>query len=307
PWLPIGGHAAAGRRTALRVRLFLVATRRLRTKPLNWMTISFKHRVLVNLFVPMVARLFPKLPAYDPTLYRLCQRYVDRYRGENNSDIRTNGELSLLQQVLPGCRVVFDVGANVGSWTALALSINPHIIVHCFEPSRATFSKLLEQGFPGNVICNNFGLGSTMEERVLYVFEEASGLNSLYKRYGLENGWGLLPQESQETVRLDTLDHYCEVKGIEAIDFLKIDVEGHELYVLQGAREMLERGRVKIIQFEYGGCNIDARVLLKDLFEFFNALPYALHKITSRGLQRVERYDQRLENFQYQNWAAIRT
>jgi FkbM family methyltransferase len=263
-------------------------------------------KILGGILLRVMIRLFPRLPAYDPTLYRLCQHYVDRYRGENNSDIRTNGELQLLQQVLPNCRIVFDVGANVGSWTALALTINPQIIVHCFEPSQTTFSKLLERGFPDNVICNNFGLGSAMEERVLYVFGEASGLNSLYERHGLEDGWGLLPQQNKEIVRLDTLDHYCETRGIQSVDFIKVDVEGHELHVLQGARDMLERHSVTIVQFEYGGCNIDARVLLRDLFEFFDSLPYVLHKITPRGLQRVERYDQRLENFQYQNWAAVR-
>lgn len=263
-------------------------------------------KILDDFLLRIVIRLFPRLPTYDPTLYRLCQHYVDRYRGDNNSDIRTNGELYLLQQVLPDCRIVFDVGANVGNWTALALTINPRIIVHCFEPSQATFSKLLEQGFPDNVVCNNFGLGSAIEERILYVFEEASGLNSLYERHGLENGWGLLPQRNREIVRLDTLDHYCETRGIDAVDFIKVDVEGHELCVLEGARGMLERRSVKIVQFEYGGCNIDARVLLKDLFEFFDSLPYVLHKITPRGLCKVDRYDQRLENFQYQNWAAIR-
>ena len=249
--------------------------------------------------------LLPHLPSQDPTLYSFCQSYVNHYRGENNCDIHTNGELRLLQQVLPTCRVVFDVGANVGNWAALALTINPGITIHCFEPSQATFRRLLERGFPANVICLNFGLGAAAEERTLYVFEAASGLNSLYERHGLENGWGLQTQQHKEIVHLDTLDRYCESAGVNMIDFLKVDVEGHELHVLEGSRRMLQEGRIGIVQFEYGGCNIDARILLKDLFDFFSPLPYVLYKIHPHRLQRVDRYDQRLENFQYQNWVAV--
>ncbi len=88
------------------------------------------------------------------------------------------------------------------------------------------------------------------------------------------------------------------------IDLVKVDVEGHELEVFKGAAGMLAQGKIKRIQFEYGGCNIDSRVLLKDLFEFLLPYGYAFYKVFPRELRRVPRYDQRLENFQYQNWVA---
>lgn len=206
--------------------------------------------------------------------------------------------------VLPHCSVVFDVGANVGDWTALALRINSHLTIHCFEPSCATYQRLLART-PSQVICNNFGLSSRVEERTLFVFENHSGCNSLYRRQGLEDGWGLATQKREETIHLETIDDYCQIHGVQAIDFLKVDVEGHELEVFKGAKGMLSRGTIKYIQFEYGGCNIDARVLLKDIFEFFTPHPYNFFKIYPRELRAVPRYDQRLENFQYQNWALI--
>ena len=70
---------------------------------------------------------------------------------------------------------------------------------------------------------------------------------------------------------------------------------------------MLAEGRIKTIQFEYGGCNIDARVFLKDLFDFFSHFSYEFHKIQPQALRPVERYDQRLEDFQYQNWLLVKT
>jgi hypothetical protein len=84
-------------------------------------------------------------------------------------------------------------------------------------------------------------------------------------------------------------------------------VEGHELEVFKGAGDLLAQGRIGIVQFEYGGCNIDSRALLQDFFDFFDPLPYALHKLYPARLRRHDRYDQRLENFQYQNWVAVRT
>jgi len=249
--------------------------------------------------------LFSLLPPDNADLYRLCRRYVDTYNGENNDDMRTNGELRFLRQTLPNWQTVFDVGAHVGRWAELALQINPALNLHCFEPSQATYQRLLAKRFPPQVICNPFGLGSAEEERTLYVFEDGSGLNSLYRRHGLEAGWGLAPQQRMETVRLDTLDHYCREKSIDSIDFLKVDVEGHELEVFKGASQMLRERQIRAIQFEYGGCHIDARVLLKDLFEFLQPYGYTFYKIHPKELRRVERYDQRLENFQYQNWAVM--
>ena len=43
-------------------------------------------------------------------LYHVCKCYVDRYNGEKEGEIRINGELRLMQPVLPQCAIVFDVG-----------------------------------------------------------------------------------------------------------------------------------------------------------------------------------------------------
>jgi hypothetical protein len=71
-------------------------------------------------------------------------------------------------------------------------------------------------------------------------------------------------------------------------------------------RQYLREGRIKMIQFEYGGAFIDSRTLLKDVFEYLAELDYRLFKILPDRLLPVPRYDQHFENFLYQNWAAIR-
>lgn len=236
-------------------------------------------------------------------LYRLCRHYVNYVNGENNGDIRTNGELWWLREALPHCTIVFDVGANIGEWASLALQINPTVNIHCFEPSANTFERLRENLTAQTecVTLNPFGLSTAREIRTLHLFGDCAGTNSLYPREGLN-----IHQSRSETVHLETLDQYCQDQGLGRIDLLKIDVEGHELSVLQGAALMLEQGRIERIQFEYGGTFIDARILLKDIFGLLTPLGYRLYKIYPGRLASAECYEQRFENFQYQNWVALR-
>ncbi len=236
-------------------------------------------------------------------LYRLCRRYVNYVNGQNNSDIRTNGELRWLREALPHCTTVFDVGANIGDWASLALQINPIMNIHCFEPSLNTFERLRKSltAHSAHVTLNPFGLSATHEMKMLHLFGDCAGTNSLYPREGLN-----IHQSRSETVHLETLDQYCQDQGLGRIDLLKIDVEGHELSVLQGAALMLEQGCIERIQFEYGGTFIDARILLKDIFGLLTPLGYRLYKIYPSRLAYAERYEQRFENFQYQNWVALR-
>jgi FkbM family methyltransferase len=170
------------------------------------------------------------LPRND-LAFRIARKIVNLHHGDNDCDLHTNGELRLARAVLPHCNVVFDVGANVGEWTELALTINPRASYHCFEPSNATFRILSARLFPATVRRNHFGLSSTAEERTLFVYAEGMGSNSLYLRTGLD-----AKQEIEETIALRTFDDYCTEQQIAEVDFVKIDVEGHELSVLRSVR-----------------------------------------------------------------------
>jgi FkbM family methyltransferase len=249
--------------------------------------------------------LFSLLPDNNPRLYRVCKRYVDRYLGQNNHHFATNGELRLLGQVLPNSVVVFDVGANTGQWTKMALEINPGLKIHCFEPSHYTFSQLAKVEFPDHVKLNFFGLSNKNESAELFIFEDGAGINSLYPREGLQ-GHAIPATYKKETVELHTLNAYCHEKNVEQIDFLKLDVEGHELRVIEGADQMIKNLAIQLIQFEYGGCNIDSGILLKDIFKFFRDLPYKFYKVFPNRLEYIPAYNQRYENFQYQNWLIAR-
>lgn len=82
-----------------------------------------------------IKRKLLALMPYNKCVYSAAKRYVDRQNVENDDNMYTNGELWFMRSVLPQCSVAFDVGANVGDWTALALSINPCQKIHCFVQS----------------------------------------------------------------------------------------------------------------------------------------------------------------------------
>ncbi|MFX0203713.1 MAG: FkbM family methyltransferase, partial [Candidatus Hodarchaeota archaeon] len=206
---------------------------------------------------------------------------------------------------------VFDVGAHIGQWTIFLLNlaqergIADKITIHCFEPSSFTFSQLrkllLKHRYGGRICAVNSGMGNAEERRKLYICHNGAGTNSLYKRR-LEGH--NISYDKSEIVQITTVDAYCYKNNISHVDFMKIDVEGHEQAVVQGAKNMLKQHAIDYIQFEYGGCWIDSRKLLIDMYDFLTSFGYVIGKIMPRGIEFYEKYDQRLENFQMANFLA---
>jgi FkbM family methyltransferase len=250
---------------------------------------------------------FLKTAGRDVGLYNSCRDYAFRFDGDNDWDSFTNGEVRTLRTLIPDCRVVFDVGANRGDWTELVLTLNPALELHAFEPGMAAFQALAAKPLPASVRRNNVGLGELEEHRKLYQLGSRadSEVRSLYRRVGLEANFGLATSDEGEQVRLVTLDGYCAGAGVERIDYLKIDTEGHDLKVLRGARALIARRAIRFIQFEFGMANIESRDLLKDFFGFFAGTGYRLYKINADGYAPYATYSPLIERFDYQNWLAI--
>lgn len=198
--------------------------------------------------------------------------------------------------------VLFDVGGNIGEWTLAAKQAWPAATVHSIEPSASHLQKFsAATGKLDGVTVNAAALGAEPGEAVLYKDAEITGLASMTKRDLTHVG---LTMELSETIRVDTLDRYCAAHDVAAIDLLKIDVEGHEMDVLTGGLELLNQRQVAVIQFEFGGCNIDTRSFVKD---FFESRRYALHIIGPGGrLNPVTCYREFNEQFATTNYIAIR-
>ena len=99
-------------------------------------------------------------------------------------------------------------------------------------------------------------------------------------------------------------DIFCAEKGIDNIDFLKIDVEGYEHKVLKGFEGILKRGGIKVIQFEYGYVNIDTHFLLKDFYDYLQSFGMKLGKIYPSYVDFRE-YEYKDEDFYGPNYLAV--
>lgn len=202
---------------------------------------------------------------------------------------------------------LFDVGANDGGYSELALQAVGHLEpdIHCFEPSPVAFAAMTSRlSDRSGVHLNQFALGSVSESRSLFEDEPGSGLGSLTHRRLDHVG---LTHAHSETVSVRTVDEYCAANGIATIDLLKIDVEGHELDVLKGAQRLFAERRVRLVAFEFGGCNVDTRTYFRDFWYFFQeAGARRLYRIMPGGrLFHILRYDEGLEAFRTTNFLAV--
>jgi FkbM family methyltransferase len=128
---------------------------------------------------------------------------------------------------------------------------------------------------------NNFALSNASGNASLFKVSGNSGLNSLTKRR-LDHFD--VQMNDIEEIRTITLDEYVSENNINNIDLLKIDVEGHELDVLNGASGCLKDSRIRCIQFEFGGCNIDTRVFFQDFWYLLvEKYSFSLYRITPLG------------------------
>jgi FkbM family methyltransferase len=150
--------------------------------------------------------------------------------------------------------LAFDVGANVGQTVTLLKKLWPRMTIVSFEPAPATFHELQRTiASLSGVSAHNVALGATSGAFDLFCYPEDSVLTSLAPNAPFparfpEKYDGMV---EKVTCTVRTLDEVRRDLGVERINLLKIDTEGLDLQVLQGARQSLEEGRIDFIYLEF--------------------------------------------------------
>jgi FkbM family methyltransferase len=145
-------------------------------------------------------------------------------------------EADLVQRLLTGDDVFWDVGANVGYFTLVAATaLKNHGRIVAFEPGRNAYARLTE-----NLALNPYrnihtfpvAVSNREGEAVLHLTGDiADSSASLYPAAPTQAG--------REVCRTVALDRFLKSEGLRPPDLIKLDAEGAELAVLQGARELL--------------------------------------------------------------------
>jgi FkbM family methyltransferase len=208
----------------------------------------------------------------------------------------------LASQFIAAEITIFDVGANRGDYAVEVMKRLPEARLYCFEPGQAGFQALRRRlSKQTDVRLENVGLSERTEECQLYSTEPGSPLSSLYKRRLDHFGRYM---DSHEVVSLIRLDEYCATNAVGEITLLKLDVEGHEVMALRGAGDLIGSQRIPLIQFEFGGANIDSRTYFQDLYYLLNT-NYRIYRILPGGFHPVKTYQEEHERFVSTNYLAV--
>lgn len=140
--------------------------------------------------------------------------------------------LKAIYKLIPKDAYILDVGANIGNHSLYFATECKAKKIYAFEPIPTTFSilkKNIELNHLENIISPfNVGLSS-------------KATSGIIKKYSMENIGATIVEQSKDgnlaLARLDDVD----LSAFERIDFLKIDIEGHEIEMLKGAMETLKR------------------------------------------------------------------
>lgn len=233
----------------------------------------------------------------------LVERAAAYAQGKGYGSATIEQEVSLLQSFLKGrCELAIDIGGNVGDYTAELRRKHSRLEIHTFEPSPTNIAKLTTR-FAGDnsITLVPFAVSDRSGSATLFSDEPGSGLGSLTQRKLDHFNIAFDEVETVTTIRFE--DYWAQQLHGRQLDLVKIDVEGHELAVLKGFGEAL--GATRVIQFEFGGCNIDTRTYFQDFWYFFSAQGFDIYRISPIGLEKIAQYREGQEFFSTTNYLAV--
>jgi len=246
----------------------------------------------------VITRLIPKFPSILENEMRIVQ---GKGVGAETIFLETTQALSFLGVDDSKSLIVLDIGANIGNYTQALIDQRPNAQIFAFEPSK-TGRALLEMRFKNYKGISSVPLALSHEEGIqkLWTPSPGSGLASLSKRNLSHLN---IDFDNFEEVEVTTLDKWNETWNLSP-DLIKLDVEGHELSVLNGAVKTLESTRV--VQFEFGGCNIDTKTYFQDFWHFFIDRGFRIYRIAQIGPVEIVTYSESEECFLTTNFLAVK-
>lgn len=185
-------------------------------------------------------QLAEKLQYISPSFYK--QRYFKSLKNltrENFSGRNVEPELVWIKEYLQNDAVIFDIGANVGTFLYQFENKLNHKNIYAFEPNKKLNIRL-KRLFPSM----NISSVALSDENKTAQFKvpiikgklvaSRGTLNTEYKEKGEERSY-------TETVEVVKLDDWTRSKNISKIDFIKIDVEGNEMKTLFGGKNTIQQ------------------------------------------------------------------
>jgi len=182
------------------------------------------------------------------------QRRLGKLKGTIAADLNLGhiDSLELLELVkLQQPQVIYDIGANVGTWSLLAKACFPQATIHAFEPltmHHEPFEKAMHN--IADITLHKVALGSSPGKLNMQVasFSDASSLLEIAEPTKQIFG---IAKEREETVTVVTLDDYVEANNLPLPDLIKLDIQGYELEALRGGIKCLRYAKLLISEISF--------------------------------------------------------
>ena len=172
----------------------------------------------------------------------------------------------------------FDIGSNAGSFIKVLQNANITSNIHCFEP-HPVLNEKTKSVYP-YINMNKYCLGNMNDKIDIYIPQWSVGLSSIINRPVFNE---LNQKITKLHVECKKLDTYCKENNINMIEFIKIDVEGAEKYVFEGAMDMLKNKKIKCGIFEVGQTLTDAGTSEAELSTMLVNYGYRLNREISNA------------------------
>lgn len=179
---------------------------------------------------------------------------------------KPEAELQHLERLLTNRRVAIDVGANVGVWTYKMANLFDEVV--SFEMNEDCYRHIEAHGH-ANIKLYKHGLSNQEKQVTLYL--------PVLKNGFISHGWATIEDSRKDALFEDWLERKYVVKPLDSyelrqVDFIKIDVEGHELPVVEGAMETI-RANKPVLVIETSADNLPV------LVERLSPLRYAVQPL----------------------------
>jgi FkbM family methyltransferase len=191
-------------------------------------------------------------------------------------------ERAFVSRFLRPGMTVLDIGAHHGLYTLLASkAVGPSGQVIAFEPSpreRKALRLNVRLNRCKNVLIQELALGNEEGETSLHVVDHLeTGCNSL-RPPALPGSISLV------SVRVMSLDQWLAAHDLQSVDFIKLDVEGGELSVLQGAQRLLERRPRPVMLAEVQDIRTKPWGYRgRDIIDFLSGRGYKWFRVSAQG------------------------
>jgi len=225
---------------------------------------------------------------------------------KNYGDFNKTGEKKFIKLIKDEINLSLDIGANVGNYTKLILQETNSKVIS-FEPLPKAYRELeiLKKDFNDRLEIFNIGISNESKKQDLYFGNEKSEKASLIKNLEKLSFVGKT-NKNKISVEVKKLDDLKDILKNQIIDFIKIDTEGYEFEVLDGAKHILKEHKPKFIQIEF---NWHQLLKGQSLYKLSNMIDFSdVFRILPQGNGLIQIDPSRPENniYHLSNYIFIR-